>query len=175
MGAPQSPITVSFPSGFARNPPPAFWKTVMATADLVRDSATARIIDPIVVVPMTAGKTYYVRGYYYWTAEAGGPSILVRLNGPALTLLNIQRGIVAGAQTNTSMNIGTTARMAYDAADVSTTWNTGGPARALGYWWLDGLVTPSASGNFGLEWTGNSALWAFTRLKGSYLEYREMP
>lgn len=150
------------------------WTIVRATADLVRDSATARALDSTVVIPMLAGKTYQVRGVYWFTAEAGGPSLVTRVAGPALTLMNLRRGLAAGSQTLAAQTIAEITLMAYEAADVSTVWNTGGPARALGRIELWGNVTPSAAGDWGLSWTGNSALWAFTRLKGSYLEYAEM-
>lgn len=175
------PVVIGGPIGVpqAVQIPPAQtaegWTIVVAGADLVRDSGTARALDSTVVIPMVAGAVYQVRGVYWFTAEAGGPSLVTRVAGPALTAMNLRREITAGVQSLSSLNPGYVALMAYEAGDVSTIWNTGGPARAIGRIAFEGSVIPSASGDWGLSWTGNSGLWPFTRLRGSYLEYRENP
>jgi hypothetical protein len=176
MGAPSSPLTSSFSSGFTRNAAAEYWSRVVAIADLARSSADARALDPIIVIPMVSGATYMLRGKIFWTAEGGGPSLNHRLNGPAFSLLNIDRGIASGVQTTGNLTPSQTCRMAYDVADVATVWNTGGPAQAFGWIEIVGYISTSAAGNFGIEWNGSVALpWSLTRRKGSYLEYRKLP
>jgi hypothetical protein len=173
-----------FPSSPAELiPPPGggeFWNRVVASTPVARLNTTARIMDPTVFAQLDSGGPYAFRAVYFFTAEAGGPSLVWRLNGPALfnpggttpaTALNAVLGLAAGSQDTTSANIADTTRLTYHAADVSTVWNTGGPARAMGRIEVRGVIQVTAPGAFGIEWTSNSGLWALTRLAGSYIEY----
>jgi hypothetical protein len=137
-------------------------------------------MDPVVFAQLDAGGPYAFRAVYFFTAEAGGPSILFRVTGPTLfnpggttpaTALNMVRGLAAGSQTTTSQTIADTTRLDYDTADQTTVWNTGGPARAMGRIEISGVIQVTAPGAFGVSWASNSALWAITRLAGSYIEY----
>lgn len=171
-----------FDSPAEQIPPPGggeFWSRVVASTPLVRLNPGISLDDEV-FVDLEPGGPYAIRGIYWFTAEAGGPSLEHRIVGPALfnpggttpaNAMNIRKQLAAGGQDNTSIAPAFTAELSYDVATISTVWNTGGPARALGFIALDGVIQVSAFGSFGISWDSNSGLWALTRLAGSYLEY----
>lgn len=157
-----------------------FWQRVTASIPVSRLSAVARAMDPVVFINLDAGGPYAVRGVYYFTAEGGGPSLVWRMTGPTLsnpggttpaTSMNIVRALAAGSQDTVAQTPGYTTRLTYDVADITTVWNTGAPARAMGRIEINGVLEVTGPGAFGIEWTSSNAIWALTRIAGSYLEY----
>lgn len=162
------------PINFAPNSAAAAeqWTRVLAETSVERLSASGLIADPTLEITMEPPGIYLIRGIFFFTAEAGGPSLQIQMTGPALTAMNLRRGIANGAQTNVALAPGYTARMAYDAAFISMGMNTGAPARALATYELEGMIQPSAAGTLQFLWTSSNAIWSLTRRAGSYLEYK---
>jgi hypothetical protein len=149
-----------------------YWSRVVAAADLTRTNP-ARSMDSALFVTMAAG-TYEIRGKYFMTAFGGGPSLVHRLNGPALTLMLIRRAVGGGVVTGTAITPAWVCKTIYDVADTNTAMNTDGLTECLAIVEFEGLVMPSAAGDWGMEWTGSNGTFGITRRAGSYLEYRKL-
>lgn len=123
-------------------------QTVIAASDLTRNVNVGGV-DPVLVVALSANKTYMIRGTVRFSAT-GGAQNTGSLYGPNAS--------VAWGRNATALLVANTLTPFTTVGIVNTTANA---SSILDFWVI---ITTTASGNFGLTWTpvtaGSGTRWA---------------
>lgn len=144
-------------------------RVAFLTADVTNNNGVANTIADVTGLsfPVSAGKRYRFRFTIDYTAAAGTTGSRWSINGPAATRLAYDSEYALTTTTRT-LNV---SQNAYDlpAASNATTPTTAGNVA-----YIEGFITPSASGNVIARFASEVAASAIVAKAGSYVEYEEV-
>lgn len=137
---------------------------VKLTADVVNASATANTTQDVTGLsfPVVAGNTYHFRFVIPYTSAATTTGSRWSINGPALTSL---------FYVTQWANTATTSVIAYLSSYANPNIGSGS-ALAGNVAFMEGVITPSASGTVIARFASEIANSAITAKAGAFVEYR---
>ena len=151
-------------------PSSAAMTTVILGSDVTNNNASANTIADVTGLSfsVTAGQTYWFRAMIMYTSAATSTGSRWSVNGPASPTLLIYKSEYSLTTTSRTINEGLSA---YDSPAAS---NATSAATASNIAWVEGFITPSASGTFIIRFASEVSSSAIVAKAGSILQYQQV-
>ncbi len=146
------------------------FSTVVLSADVTNNNASANTIADVTGLSfaVTSGSTYWFRFYIMYTAAATTTGSRWTVNGPASPTLLIYKSEYSLTTTTRTINEGITA---YDSPAAS---NATSAATTSNIAWVEGFITPSASGTVIARFASEISSSAIVAKAGSILHWQQV-
>jgi hypothetical protein len=149
----------------------AAWTSVVKAATTVRSATTVLADDPDLVIPMTGGKKYLIRGVIKYTMANATMDIKVALayTGTMANHYRFFRSHIPGASAGTDMTTESQDNSLLGSTALLTTSATG-----FGQLSIDIIALPTTDGTWSFQWAQNTSdAGNLSVLVCSFLEYIE--
>jgi hypothetical protein len=146
------------------------FSTVVLASDVTNNNAVANTIADVTGLSfaVTAGNTYWFRAFVQYTAAATATGSRWSVNGPAAPTLLIFKSEYSLTTTTRTVNEGLSA---YDTPAAS---NATSAATTSNIAWIEGFITPSASGTVIARLASEVAGSAIVAKAGSILHWQQV-
>lgn len=146
------------------------FSTVILTSNVTNNNASANTIADVTGLSfaVTAGNTYWFRAFIQYTAAATGTGSRWSINGPASPTALIYKSEYALTTTTRTINEGLAD---YDLPAAS---NATSAATTSNIAWVEGFITPSASGTVIVRFASEVSGSAIVAKAGSILHWQQV-
>jgi len=144
--------------------PTSLAQRVVKSSNESRNTTTTLTADSVLGVAVSSGITYHFKMLVFFTTAAT-PDFKYSFSGPALTSCRFYRASAVGGGTPAWVAVSTSLPGSTALAGSGTD----------GFVMMEGVVTPSASGNITFNWAQNTSdATNATVLAGSFMEIRRL-